>query len=242
MHNDYDNTEYIGDNRGLELDADTDADTDTFSEPEAAISNYAALAGKVVSDPEFSHEVYGEGFYIVQLEVQRLSQTYDILPVTISERLMGQDNIHLGSFLDVYGQIRSYNSYSEAEGRNKLVLTVFARDIEVLDDFPPRNTNEIFLNGYICKPPVFRTTPFGREITDMLVAVNRSYNKSDYVPVITWGRNARFCGRLAVSDNVMLWGRLQSRPYQKKYDDGRIEDKVAFEVSASKVQGSEARD
>jgi len=198
--------------------------------------NIATLTGKIVSEPEFNHEIFGEGFYIVMLEVPRLSEAYDILPITISERIMDREVFVQGNYVTIYGQIRSYNSYLESERRNKLVITVFARNYELHEDDVPKGVNEIYLDGFICKPPMYRMTPFGREIADLLVAVNRSYNKSDYVPCITWGRNARFCGRLEVSDNIRLWGRLQSRTYQKKYDDGTIVDKVAYELSASKIE------
>lgn len=202
-------------------------------------NNYVSLTGKVIAEPTFSHEVFGEGFYVVNLEVPRLSQAYDILPVTVSERIMDRDAFICGNYINICGQIRSYNNYVESEGRNRLILTVFTRDYQIIDCDPSRSVNDVFLNGFICKPPMYRTTPFGREISDLLVAVNRSYNKSDYVPCITWGRNARFCGRLGVSDNVKLWGRLQSRIYQKKYDDGTVVDKVAYEVSVSKVEVAE---
>lgn len=199
-------------------------------------NNLVALTGRIISEPEFSHEVFGEEFYIVNLEVPRLSQAHDILPVTVSERIMDRSAFICGNYINISGQIRSYNNYVESEGRNRLILTVFTRDYQIFDEAPSRGINEVFLNGFICKPPMYRTTPFGREIADLLVAVNRSYNKSDYVPCITWGRNARFCGKLDVSDNLKLWGRLQSRVYQKKYDDGTITDRVAYEVSVSKIE------
>ena len=209
-------------------------------------NNMVTLTGKVVGEPEFSHEVFGEGFYIVNLEVPRLSRAFDILPITVSERIMDRGAFSMNNYINVNGQIRSYNSYIENEKRNKLIITVFAKDYEAYGDYalinPVQGGNEVFLNGFICKPPMYRTTPFGREIADLLVAVNRSYNKSDYVPCITWGRNARFCGRLSVSDNIKLWGRLQSPVYQKKYDDGSVVDKVAYEVSASKIEINERED
>ncbi|MDR1706230.1 MAG: single-stranded DNA-binding protein [Clostridiales bacterium] len=199
-------------------------------------NNICSLTGKIVGEPVFSHEVFNEGFYNIDLEVPRLSQAYDVLPVTVSERIMDRSIFTLGSYLRLTGQIRSYNNYVESEGRNRLIITVFARDYDPLDEEPPRGVNEVFLNGYICKQPMYRTTPFGREIADLLVAVNRSYNKSDYIPCITWGRNARFSGKLNVSDNIKLWGRMQSRGYQKKYEDGTIVDKTAYEVSVSKIE------
>jgi len=199
-------------------------------------NNIAEVTGRVATGPEFSHEVYGEGFYAFELEVSRLSQVADYLPVTVSERLIDHSRLVEGSIARISGQVRSYNSFDEEARRNRLILTLFARDIGILPDLGIENPNDIFLNGYICKPPVYRTTPFGREITDLLVAVNRSYNKSDYIPCISWGRNAKFAGRLAVGDNIMIWGRMQSRGYQKKYESGDVEEKVAYEVSVSKLE------
>ncbi|EOC99508.1 single-stranded DNA-binding protein [Caldisalinibacter kiritimatiensis] len=202
-------------------------------------TNSVTIVGKVVDELEFSHEMYGEGFYNFCIEVPRLSEHSDVLPVTISERLLVNMDVKPGMDLVIEGQLRSYNRY--VNGSNKLVLTVFARDAYV----PPseeeleqlyKKPNEIFLDGYICKNPVYRTTPFGREITDLLIAVNRPYNKSDYIPCIAWGRNARFCEKLKVGDHIKLWGRIQSREYQKKLDNGEVENRVAYEVSISKLE------
>ncbi len=198
-------------------------------------NNMATISGKVVSNVEFSHEVYGEGFYYFMLEVPRLSDSCDKIPVTISERLASKDKLTIGTIIEVEGQFRSYNSYNN-EG-NRLLLTVFARDIIFLEDEKKiKNPNQIYLNGFICKRPIYRTTPFGREITDLLLAVNRPYNKSDYIPCIAWGRNARFSEKLAVGDNIKVWGRIQSRTYQKKFESGEIINKVAYEVSVSKME------
>ena len=198
-------------------------------------NNMVTISGKVVSGIEFSHEVYGEGFYYFMLEVPRLSDSNDKIPVTISERLTSKDKLEIGTIIEVEGQFRSYNSYNN-EG-NRLVLTVFARDITFLEDEKKiKNPNQIYLNGFICKRPIYRTTPFGREITDLLVAVNRPYNKSDYIPCIAWGRNARFSESLTVGDNIKVWGRIQSRGYQKKLDTGDVLNKVAYEVSVSKME------
>lgn len=202
-------------------------------------SNRVNIVGKVITDLEFSHEMYGEGFYNCKMEIPRLSDHVDILPVTISERLLVGMDVKIGTHLVVEGQLRSYNRY--VNGNNKLVLTVFARDIYLPQDEEELNElskkpNEIFLDGYICKKPVYRTTPFGREITDLLVAVNRPYNKSDYIPCIAWGRNARFCENLRVGDHIRLWGRIQSREYQKKTEDGNVLTRVAYEVSISKLE------
>lgn len=198
-------------------------------------NNMVTISGKVVSSVEFSHEVYGEGFYYFMLDVPRLSDSSDRIPVTISERLASKDKLEIGTIIEVEGQFRSYNSYNN-EG-NKLLLTVFARDITFLEDEKKiKNPNQIYLNGFICKRPIYRTTPFGREITDLLLAVNRPYNKSDYIPCIAWGRNARFSENLAVGDNIKVWGRIQSRTYQKKLESGEVLAKVAYEVSISKME------
>lgn len=202
------------------------------------INNNVIITGNVISKLKFSHEIYGEGFYNFEMKTERLSEAADILPVTISERIIEKDQLVPGSTVRITGQLRSYNSYVERERKNRLILTVFARDLlfELPEDYVKQNPNEVFLNGYICKPPVYRTTPFGREIADILIAVNRSYNKSDYIPCIAWGRNARFSSRLNVGENIKVWGRMQSRPYQKKTEDGQVFDKIAYEVSISKIE------
>jgi len=201
-------------------------------------SNQITIAGKICSEFLFSHEVYGEGFYRFDVEVYRLSEASDILPVTISERIIDRAAMREGVFLHIVGQIRSYNNYVEADRKNKLILTVFARDVTLPEEPLDINPNDVFLDGYLCKPPVYRTTPFGREIADLLVAVNRSYNKSDYIPCIAWGRNARFAGKLSVGDNIRLWGRMQSRRYQKRRENGEVQEKTAYEVSVSKIEVS----
>lgn len=201
-------------------------------------NNHINIAGKICSDFVFSHEVYGEGFYRFEVEIYRLSEATDILPVTISERIIDRARLPVGTIVQITGQIRSYNNYVEVDRKNKLVLTIFARDIEVLEGPIEINPNDIYLNGFICKPPVYRTTPFGREIADLLIAVNRSYNKSDYIPCIAWGRNARFAGKLMVGENIRLWGRMQSRQYQKRRENGEVLEKTAYEVSVSKIEVS----
>lgn len=195
-------------------------------------SNKVYIEGKIYSKPEFSHEMYGEGFYVIMIEVSRLSDTSDLLPVTVSERLIDGLDISIGKDIIIEGQLRSYNKYSD--GGNRLILTIFARDLCLCDE-KTKNPNQIYLDGYICKKPIYRTTPFGREITDMLIAVNRPYNKSDYIPVIAWGRNAKFSEKLNVGDHVKIWGRIQSREYQKKTDENVI-TKTAYEVSISKME------
>ena len=191
----------------------------------------AYVAGEVISAPVFSHEVLGERFYDVVLSVKRLSDRADEIPVTVSDRLMQDASLEVGTRLGVSGQLRSYNK--QADGRSKLVLRVFARE---LDDGESDTPNRIELEGYVCKPPVYRTTPFRREICDMLLAVNRAYNKSDYIPAIAWGRNAKYAGEFAVGDKVAVSGRIQSRTYQKVLPDGSTEERVAYEVSVSQLE------
>jgi len=198
-------------------------------------NNVVFMAGKIISEMEFSHEVYGEGFYKFLIEVPRLSKYCDIIPVTISERLIAKDEVFTGKCIEIEGQYRSYNNYSDTG--NRLILTVFVREFRFIESVNEiKNPNRIYLNGYICKKPIYRSTPFGREISDILLAVNRPYNKSDYIPCIAWGRNARFSEKLQVGDNLKIWGRIQSRQYQKKYDSGEVVTKTAYEVSISKME------
>lgn len=201
---------------------------------ESINNNEVELLGTVESELSFSHEVYGEGFYKFILDVPRLSDISDKISITVSERLLTDINLTIGQTIFVSGQFRSYNNYSESG--NKLILTVFARDIVTNENIEEgKNPNHIFLNGFLCKKPVYRTTPFGREITDILIAVNRAYNKSDYIPAIAWGRNARFASTLEVGENVKIWGRIQSRDYQKKIDEENVITKTAYEISISKM-------
>ncbi len=201
-------------------------------------NNKVFISGEIVTDAEFSHEVYGEGFYEMNVLVKRLSGQGDILPVTISERLITDKDLKPGVTINALGQFRSYNKL--VDGKSKLMLTVFIR--ELLDFTPIKNPNSIVLSGYICKPPVYRTTPFNREIADILIAVNRSYNKSDYIPCIAWGRNARFAKNLAVGEKIALAGRIQSREYQKKITDDDIRTMTAYEVSISKLSAYDNAD
>lgn len=198
------------------------------------VNNEVHLAGTIFSKLTFSHEVYGERFLTFCLKVPRLSDICDYINVTVSERLIKTMELEEGKFVEIDGQFRSYNNYSSTG--NRLILTVFARDISILYDDNFKNPNYIYLNGFICKPPIYRITPFGREITDILVAVNRAYNKSDYMPCIAWGRNARFSGNLMVGDNIKIWGRIQSREYQKKISEEETITKTAFEISISKME------
>lgn len=199
-------------------------------------NNSVSLIGKVCVNPEFSHEVYGEGFYIVYIQVPRLSDAYDNIPLMFSERLISPDSIIEGQYLIVEGQFRSYNNFNNNSG-HKLMLTVFAREIEISDEeVTNKNPNQICLNGFVCRKPMYRTTPFGREIADILLAVNRAYNKSDYIPCIAWGRNARFAGTFEIGDNIRVWGRIQSRTYQKKISEDEVEERIAYEISVSKME------
>ena len=207
-------------------------------------NNYLTLVGKVTGEKRFSHEIYGESFYVFNLEIPRLSGNSDIIPITVSERLIKEDTLQEGKKLLVKGQFRSYNSYENE--KNRLILTVFAKDIMEVEDVVEDEenemvkkdtiTNEVILIGYICKKPIYRQTPFGREISDILLAVNRAYNKSDYIPCIAWGRNARFCQNLEVGSQVKIVGRVQSRMYEKKHEDGTVENRVAYEVSVGSLE------
>ena len=197
-------------------------------------NNRVFISGEILGEAEFSHEVYGEGFYEMNVLVKRLSGQGDILPVTVSERLIADKNLKVGDTLSAIGQFRSYNKL--VEGKSKLMLTVFIR--EILDGGDYKNPNSIVLSGYICKPPIYRTTPFNREIADILIAVNRSYNKSDYIPCIAWGRNARFAKNLSVGEKIAVVGRIQSREYQKKFSEDDVKILTAYEVSISKLAAS----
>lgn len=196
-------------------------------------NNTVMIAGTIVEGCVFSHEVYGEGFYTFRISSERLSDKADILPVTISERLIDKELLQIGKKVDIAGQLRSYNNYNSK--KNRLILTVFAREIRLLEEDEDKSENQILLNGFICKPPIYRKTPFGREISDILVAVNRAYNKSDYIPCIAWGRNARYMANLEVGANIKVWGRVQSRTYQKRVGE-EMEERVAYEVSVSKIE------
>ena len=203
-------------------------------------NNYLVLVGEITSEKKFSHEIYGESFYVFNVEVARLSNATDIIPITISERLITNFDLSIGKKILVEGQFRSYNTYENE--RSRLVLTVFAKEIREYNEEQEREdgqekvSNEVVLSGYICKKPIYRQTPFGREISDLLLAVNRAYNKSDYIPCIAWGRNARFCQDMQTGTEVKVIGRVQSRQYEKKYEDGTSEVKTAYEVSIGSLE------
>ena len=200
-------------------------------------NNFSAVKGIVVSLPAVSHSIMEENFYLFSVSVKRLSGSCDTINVTVSEKLLKLVRIEIGDIIEITGQFRSYNNYSQTG--NKLVLTVFALDLSHIEDEDGENPNYIYLNGFVCKKPVYRVTPFGREITDILIAVNRAYNKSDYMPCIAWGRNARFSSDLEVGTNIKIWGRIQSIEYQKKLSEDETITKTAFEISISKMEVEE---
>lgn len=197
-------------------------------------NNQAVIIGTIEDEFQLNHEIYAEKFYTCTVKIPRLSGTFDDIRVMVSERLIMGSDFKVGDKVEVTGQFRSYNSYEN--GDNRLLLTVFAKDITHFDGEENKNPNLLFINGFICKAPVYRTTPFGREITDLLVAVNRSYNKSDYIPIIAWGRNARFAKNLQVGDNIKIWGRIQSRKYQKRLSEEEVITKTAYEVSINRME------
>ena len=198
-------------------------------------NNQVVIMGEIVSDFSFSHEIFGEGFYMVDVKVERLSDSNDMIPVMVSERLIDVTSDYRGQNIMVTGQFRSYNRHEER--KNKLVLSVFAREIEFVDETPEGSkTNQSYLDGYICKEPIYRKTPLGREIADLLLAVNRPYGKSDYIPCICWGRNARYANNFHVGTRCEIWGRIQSREYMKKLSEDQVEKRVAYEVSVSKLE------
>lgn len=198
-------------------------------------NNQVSIVGEIISDFQYSHEVYGEGFYMVEVAVNRLSNFSDYIPLMISERLIDTSQSYIGQKVYVTGQFRSYNRHEEL--KNRLVLSVFVREIEFIEEETEEmKSNQIILDGYICKDPIYRKTPLGREIADLLVAVNRSYGKSDYIPCICWGRNARFAARFEVGMHVQIWGRIQSREYVKRLSEDEVEKRTAYEVSVSKIE------
>lgn len=198
-------------------------------------NNKVCVIGELTGGFAFSHEVYGEKFYMANLEVKRLSDKTDLIPVMISDRILNVFENHAGRIVKVSGQFRSYNRRTEQ--KSAVELSVFAQDIKFLDEFTDyTKANHIFLDGYICKLPVYRETPYGREIADILLAVNRPYGKTDYINCIAWGRNAKFARRLNVSDHLQVEGRIQSRQYQKRISETGTEKRVAIEVSLSRLE------
>ena len=198
-------------------------------------NNKATVMGEIVGTFTFSHEIYGEGFYMIDLLVPRLSDSADLIPLMVSERLINVNENYEGMKVKVSGQFRSYNRHEER--KNKLVLSVFVREWEFIDEIERSEmTNHIELDGFICKEPIYRKTPLGREIADILLAVNRPYGKSDYIPCICWGRNARYASNFQVGSRCLVWGRIQSREYMKKISEDQVEKRIAYEVSVSKLE------
>ncbi len=197
-------------------------------------NNIITLTGTVETPPEYSHSVIDEKFFIFILRVPRLSENDDLLPITIPESQLDRGLVSIGNKIKVKGQLRSYNKYTQTKTR--LILTVFARGIAPALPDDSENPNEIFLNGFICKSPIYRRTPFGREITDLIIAVNRAFNRSDYIPAIAWGKNAVYAETLEVGSNVMLWGRMQSRNYNKRISEDETQVRTAYELSITKIE------
>lgn len=198
-------------------------------------NNQVTIVGVVDSEFTYSHEVFGEGFYMLEVVVNRLSHMEDRIPLMVSERLVDVTQSYKGQVVEVHGQFRSYNKHEE--GRNRLILSVFVREFEFAQEGSSGvKPNSVYLDGYICKQPVYRMTPLGREIADLLLAVNRPYGKSDYLPCICWGRNARFAGKFEVGAHIHLWGRIQSRTYQKRLENDEVEKRTAYEISVSKIE------
>ena len=196
-------------------------------------SNIAELCGAVLSDLKFSHKTYGEIFYTFVLGIERRSGYIDEINVMVSERLIFETPPRINDYVEIKGQIRTYNE--TFEGRNKLNIVVFAKEISLSENFG-YNENYVYLEGYLCKSPLRRTSPLGRDICDLMLAVNRMYNKSDYIPCIAWGRNAGYAESLGIGTKLAVEGRIQSREYKKKLEDGTSEMRKAFEVSIVKIE------
>jgi len=198
-------------------------------------NNQVTITGEIITDFRYSHEVFGEGFYMVDISVNRLSNFSDHIPLMVSERLIDTEQSYIGQYITVNGQFRSYNRHEEK--KNRLVLSVFVRELDFVDEIPDgEKSNQIFLDGYICKDPIYRKTPLGREIADLLIAVNRSYGKSDYIPCICWGRNARYASGFEIGGHVQVNGRIQSREYVKKVAENETEKRIAYEISVNKIE------
>lgn len=203
------------------------------------VNNQVNIEGEIISDFQFDHEVFGEGFYMFYMRTKRLSNLEDVIPVMISERLIDVTRDYKGEFVRILGQFRSFNKHTE--GRTRLLLSVFVMDIQFCEDMDYVMVNQVYLDGYICKPSMYRRTPLGREIADLLLAVNRSYGKTDYIPCICWGRNAKFVSGLTVGTGVKIDGRIQSREYLKKLSETETEKRIAYEVSVGKIERIEEK-
>ena len=195
-------------------------------------SNQAKVRGQIISGFKYDHSLYGEAFYSAELRVSRLSDCTDTIPLLFSERIVDLSRSYQGRYVEINGQFRSYNQYENH--KRHLILNLFVKEIREIDQIEDARPNEIYLDGFICKDPIYRVTPTGREITEILLAVNRSYYKSDYIPCILWGKNARYARRIPVGGHVQLWGRIQSRQYTKKT---KKVDKnyTVYEVSAHDI-------
>jgi primosomal replication protein N len=205
------------------------------------VNNKVFVSGIIDSEIVFDHEIYKESFFKFNIKIKRLSDVFDILPVTISERLIAQNNLKIDQKINIIGQIRSYNNFDKEINKTRLILTIFAQDIILLDkaldlNLKDNNPNQVNLTGFLCKPVIFRKTPFGREISDLLLAINRSFNKSDYIPCIAWGKNAKLAQDLNIGSKIKIFGRMQSREYQKKISDSQIINKTAYEISIFRLK------
>jgi primosomal replication protein N len=210
-----------------------------INEIELLDNNTIYVAGSIAKMPIFNHQIYGESFYNVLVEVQRLSKQNDLIPVLISDHLLNIDYLKTGVFIEIYGQVRSFNNSEQAD-KKRLVVNIFAREAKILDNLEGiENFNDAYFDAFICKKPNYRVTPFGREICDILIAVNRAYKKSDYIPCICWGRNARYCENMEIGTRLKIWGRFQSREYEKKDDFGNLITRTAYEVSVIKLEKAE---
>lgn len=197
-------------------------------------NNRVSIVGEIVGYFEYSHEVFGEKFYTNHVNVDRLSTAHDLIPIMVSDRMVDVKADWVGSYVRIEGQFRSYNKHEEE--RTRLILSVFVEEFEIVDGL--YNDNIIELKGYICKTPIYRKTQLGREIADILIAVNRPYGKTDYIPSIAWGRNARYTSTLPIGTKVSVVGRIQSREYHRMLADGTREEetRIAYEVSVSKIE------
>lgn len=205
-------------------------------------NNKISLVGEVISAPKLSHETHNEKFYTVKVDVKRLSGDIDTLEIIISEKLYDIEKIELGARYYIEGEIRSYNYYVSETERRKLVINIFAKNLSIAEETDDECLNNFELIGHICKKPIYRKTPFDREISDILLAVNRLYGKSDYLPCIAWGRNAKFASTLEIGDKIKITGRMQSRQYTKKINDNEEEKKIAYEMSIITLEKKESEE
>lgn len=205
-------------------------------------NNKISLVGEVISSPKLSHETHNEKFYTVKVDVKRLSGDIDTLEIIISEKLYDIEKIELGTRYYIEGEIRSYNYYVSESERRKLVINIFAKNLSIAEETDDECLNNFELVGHICKKPIYRKTPFDREISDILLAVNRLYGKSDYLPCIAWGRNAKFASTLEIGDKIKITGRMQSRQYTKKINDNEEEKKIAYEMSIITLEKKESEE